>query len=363
MAARAYQTGRLGNQTTMRTRDSKPKGTAAKTPRSNRAGDPNNHDKATLNPSAPSSSSTRSATAPAKQSTPPAASSASSGSTRTSPSNDPRPAPTPAPSVPPEAYINATPRDILAAASAMTERDAREFLLQSLNHHEWWDFNLEQLKFDPQLELWIDLFIRAEKYLGEFSFEQWEFLAAAWHRAAKFAWKEEYEIALRVIENAARHWETATDRRRVRFFLLGRIWFTIRNVAPAYDTLMELINSFTSQPETERDILRRMWHDKDEQAVYDGLPDEITLYRGGISPTMWLGFSYTLELRLATMASQRVDTTVDFEFHAPGQPRVISRRVSKTAIIGVKHGSPYYGDACLDIVAPPCLSGHSMSGI
>jgi hypothetical protein len=265
--------------------------------------------------------------------------------------------------VPPEAYINATPRDVLAAASAMTKRDAREFLLQSLDHHEWWDFNLEQLKFDPQLDLWIDLFIRAEKYLGEFSFEQWEFLAAAWHRAAKFAWKEEYEIALRVIENAERHWENAADRRRVRFWLLGRIWFTIRNVAPAYDTLMECINSFTSQPETERDILRRMWHDKDEQAIYDGLPDEVTLYRGGISPTMWLGFSYTLELRLATMASQRVDTTVDFEFHAPGQPRVISRRVSKTAIIGVKHGSPYYGDACLDIVAPPCLSGHSISVI
>jgi len=277
--------------------------------------------------------------------------------------SDPQPGATPPYTIPPPAYFNATPHDILVAASVMREGAAREFLLENLEHHYWWSCNRAHLSSEPQLANWIDLYIRAAKHLGEFSFWHWEQLQQSWNAAAADATHGKFVKAIDVVSCAMRKWKSAQDQRCVCFWLLGRIWHRMENVAPVFEQLVEWVHSFTCQPEGVRDILRWLFHDQEEQAIYDALPDEITVYRGGISPTMWLGFSYTLERRLAAQASRRVDTTFDVEFEAPGQPRIMGRRVPKSAIIGVKNSTPYYADGEMDIVAAPCLGGKPIIGI
>ena len=249
-------------------------------------------------------------------------------------------------------------------AANLPENEARAFLLTQLKHHKWWSFMLEHLEKEIMLDDWIEKFNRLADHLDEFSFAQWGMIDCISMDSLRHAKAHELDYALSDIGTLEFHTASFADKRRVRFWVLGQVWHSIHHVGPKFDLLLDWISDFVAQPDAEKDILRRLWHNPKEQALYDSLPEEVVLFRGGMAPLMHLGFSYTLDLQVATKAAQdECGGASDPELGTPSNPLVVCRRVQKTSIVGLKEFSPYYGNGCLDVVAAPCLVGQSLGGI
>ncbi len=257
----------------------------------------------------------------------------------------------------PDYSAGAQPARILGEALTLEEGEVMPYLVRHLRHRGWSPRTLDRIDSDDIYEDWIIERMSAQANLSEFTFQQWEALELAHMNACAATDSNSYPQALACIRWAEGHWTSPIDRRRVRFYLLGQIWWSLQSVASVVDTLSDWFADFGSQPEAEREVLRQMWHNTDEQVQFDALPSEILIHRGGLMPTMMAGFSYTMDYPTARMASGFGSRVFDHDFQTPGRPHIISRRVPKSTIIGLKNGSPYYGDACLDVVGAPCLAG------
>ncbi len=237
------------------------------------------------------------------------------------------------------------------------------YLERNLFHRGWTEAALDCIQAINWPVSWTAKYQQLSVALSEFTFQQWENLVLGIESATQPPVGNHGEWALKEISRMGTACSNPADSQRVRFWALGQLWFCMEPSPRITSTLHRWFGELNSQHGAVRDQIRRLWHDHDEQPIYDQLPEEIAIFRGGIFPTMLLGVSYTFEASRAAMASRWLGGKYDRDFNAPGNSGVLSLKVPKDSIIGLKKGSPYYGDGCLDVVMGSSLTGTAMPGI
>lgn len=246
-----------------------------------------------------------------------------------------------------------TPAMLIGAALTLKRDEIYSFLYKQLRNYGWTERALRVINHLGSEDLWITGCQRVQSNLSEFTYKGWEQLELA-SRGASCFFRKSCQEELQVITEAAECWSSPVDQRRVKFHLLGKIWQRIEPGESVVDTLSGWFADFGSQPDSEREVIRRLWHTPREQALYDELPEEIVIHRGGGLATMMEGFSFTLDYHTAEKKAGIGSFNSDDDHEAPDQPYIISLRVLKSTIVGIKYNCPKH---CIEVVAAPPVFG------
>jgi len=113
--------------------------------------------------------------------------------------------------------------------------------------------------------------------------------------------------------------------------LLGRHWIEFDNIHLYLDDLLDEESSPLYSFVDYRGLPVHAMMDDDEQAAYEALPDEITVYRGCYKGNIQ-GLSWTLDAEVAKKFPSLV------RYRQKGQPLLVKAMTKKKDIIAVKSG-------------------------
>ena len=109
----------------------------------------------------------------------------------------------------------ATPKQVLKAAEAMTDEEAREYMLRHFRYHGWGEVAIHAITTDPYIFLSIARYQNLASELRAFDFSQMEMIVTATHFIRSRAWEGNMRAVIDDLRVLLRKWEQPSDRLKV----------------------------------------------------------------------------------------------------------------------------------------------------
>ena len=271
-------------------------------------------------------------------------------------------------------YLTLSPLQLIESVGILADDEAAHVLQIVLTQH---GFAADALKLIepscpiriswemPPLRYWLERFGAAATHIDGFSFTDWARLALLWRNVLEAAEEADYDSILEAVRGKNCRWSSPATARRARAWMLGNTWhfLAIDGLDDIADVLAGWLLDFRAQCEEERSVLRLLFHDAQEIAEFDALPEEFFVYHSaGMNPlTAGLEIEDVMESAMIAQYSLAVKDPTDPRLD---KPHAEARLVLKSLVVGVKKiCSPREEFMNICAVIPPWSQGRLLHNL